>query len=201
MVERSVYHGGAEMKNIPILRADAFFENIGSPEKNDALLGQAYKVKRDVASMQHSNDGCWRARFNYDNAAWLFQKLEDSVNKALEFYLANDLTYKNRFNPQNLKLDMWTNINSPGSRNELHSHREYDLVAVYYVQATDTGGLVMYNPANLLNDCSPNSPFISKMVFQPKDGDLIIWPAWVPHEVEVNQSNKDRVCIAFNIKL
>ena len=34
-----------------------------------------------------------------------------------------------------------------------------------------------------------------------KDGDLLIWPAWVPHFVEENKSNKQRINIASNIKL
>ena len=35
----------------------------------------------------------------------------------------------------------------------------------------------------------------------PVEGDLVIWPAWMPHEVETNTSNTQRVNIAFNIKL
>jgi len=189
------------MKTLSIVRADAFVKNIGTKEQIKDLVDQAYETKSKTPSMQNSNDGCWRARFFYENAAWMYDEIESSVNSAIDFYMTSDPSYRKRFNPSNLKMDMWTNINSPNSRNELHSHREYDYVAVYYLQGTNTGGLVLYNPANLLNDCSPNAPFISKMVFQPNDGDLIIWPAWVPHEVEVNTSSRDRVSIAFNLKL
>jgi Xaa-Pro aminopeptidase len=32
-----------------------------------------------------------------------------------------------------------------------------------------------------------------------QDGDLILWPAWVPHEVETNFSDRERVNIVFDI--
>mgnify|MGYP003704826005 FL=1 len=52
-----------------------------------------------------------------------------------------------------------------------------------------------------MSECGPNSPFSSRMSYQPKDGDLLLWPGWLPHEVEINNSEKQRVNIAFNIKL
>ena len=35
----------------------------------------------------------------------------------------------------------------------------------------------------------------------PKDGDLFIWPGWVPHQVEENKSNQQRINLAFSINL
>jgi len=43
-------------------------------------------------------------------------------------------------------------------------------------------------------------PGTSRMHYTPKDGDLVMWPSWIPHQVERNESNIQRVCIAFNIR-
>ena len=51
------------------------------------------------------------------------------------------------------------------------------------------------------NDCNQKSPYIRNVKVEPQDGDLLIWPAWVPHLVERNESNKQRINIAINIKL
>ena len=39
------------------------------------------------------------------------------------------------------------------------------------------------------------------MHFTPNDGDLIIWPGWIPHEVEENPASHERINFAFNINL
>ena len=35
----------------------------------------------------------------------------------------------------------------------------------------------------------------------PKEGDLLIFPAYLPHSVEENKSDEDRVIISFNIDI
>jgi hypothetical protein len=36
------------------------------------------------------------------------------------------------------------------------------------------------------------------MTFQPKTGDLIIFPSWLTHYVIMKPNNKNRISIAFN---
>ena len=35
----------------------------------------------------------------------------------------------------------------------------------------------------------------------PKENMLIVFPSWVPHAVEINLSDEDRISLAFNFKL
>ena len=102
---------------------------------------------------------------------------------------------------QQIHLSIWTNVNEPGSTNDIHSHKIANFACTYNLQTAGTGYLTFKNPANLLNDCSVQSPFVRDFKIEPKDGDLLIWPAWVPHYVEENKSNKQRINIATNITL
>ncbi|HHZ95477.1 MAG TPA: hypothetical protein EYN67_07945 [Flavobacteriales bacterium] len=36
---------------------------------------------------------------------------------------------------------------------------------------------------------------------QPRDGDLLLFPAWLGNGVEINSSNEDQISIAFNVAL
>ena len=99
----------------------------------------------------------------------------------------------------NLDYNIWTNVNEVGSKNVIHSHKADAWAGIYYVQAEGTGNLMFHNPANLLNDCKFNSPFVRGLGIQPKDGMLILWPGWVPHEVVENESNRQRINIAWGI--
>ena len=97
--------------------------------------------------------------------------------------------------------ESWVNINEPNSKNILHAHKDHMFACVYYLQGTDTGAITFQNPVNLLVDCSILSPFVRRFGHTPKDGDLILWPAWVPHEVEVNTSDRQRINITSNINV
>ena len=97
--------------------------------------------------------------------------------------------------------ESWVNINEPNSKNILHAHKDHMFACVYYLQGTDTGAITFQNPVNLLVDCSVLSPFVRRFGHTPKDGDLILWPAWVPHEVEVNTSDRQRINITSNINV
>ena len=64
-----------------------------------------------------------------------------------------------------------------------------------------TGKLTFINPANILNECNLKSPFVRNYSVEPKDGDLFIWPAWIPHKVDRNESDRQRINLAFNINI
>ena len=83
----------------------------------------------------------------------------------------------------------------------MHNHTTAHFSAVYYAQAENTGELRFINPAFTLSNIISTGPFTRDFYMNPSDGDFILWPAWVPHEVETNFSNKDRVNIAFDITL
>ena len=97
--------------------------------------------------------------------------------------------------------ETWVNINSPESRITLHEHKANMFSFLYYVQATDTGSLILRNPSNLMVECNPQSPFVSAFSYPPEDGDLILFPSWIPHEVNTNKSNIQRINIAGQIVL
>ena len=189
------------MRTFPLIKADLLIDNVGDDIRRNSLLSQcALRYEREP-SLSNTNDGCWRSNFEYIGMDWLYKEVHDMVKICVDGYLQSDPSYASRLNPKGFHVEHWTNINDPGSVNRIHSHAEFDFVGVYYIQGEGTGELTFHNPANLLTNCSLNAPFTSRMCYEPKDGDLIIWPAWMPHEVEMNKSNKKRVNIAFNIKL
>lgn len=196
-MERTLPSSGSEIR--PILRADIFRRNVGTPEQRQQIINQLHIKMQTTKSLPNSNEGCWRAIIKYDNIDWLESQVFEMLEEAIQFYMEMDPAYKHVFTDKIPTVDTWTNVNKPGSSNRIHSHKECAFVGLYYVQAENTGELTFINPANYLSDCSSNSPATSRMSFIPKDGDLILWPAWVPHEVEVNKSDQHRINIAFNI--
>jgi uncharacterized protein (TIGR02466 family) len=190
------------MERIAQFKSDFFVEKFGTIEQQNELLKQILAAKeQDVGTMHMSNDNCWRSNTKYENIDWLLNGVQDIAAHACEHYFAHDYTFKEHIKDHQIGIDYWTNVNEPGSTNVLHNHVADSFVAVYYLQGKNTGGLKFINPANLLSDCNPRSPFVRECVVHPTDGELILWPAWVPHEVLRNESTRQRINLAFSIQV
>lgn len=175
--------------------------DIGTDDQVQNLLNEINSI-RNMPNAPRTNIGCWRSGHVYNNIDWLLKAITSKVYTAINLYSSKDDLFKNeisKINKKNLKVNYWTNVNQTGARNTLHAHKSAIFSGVYYIQGTDTGALRILNPANMLCDCNRLSPFVRDFNYLPKDRDLILWPSWLPHEVEPNPSNKERINIAYDI--
>lgn len=184
-----------------LFRADStFLSDVGTEQQRKELLDQVYKNKEEHPNAYATNIGCYRNSAIYENVQWLYDAVQTCTDNLITFYREEDQMLGS-LPIKDVQFTYWTNINGPGSRNVIHSHKDADFACVYYLQGTDTGALRFANPANIEGDCRDTAPFVRDGYFYPKDGDIIVWPAWVPHEVEPNLSDRDRVNITFDIRV
>ena len=175
--------------------------NIGNDDQVNNLLEQINEI-RHMPNAPRSNEGCWRSAHVFKNIDWLLKEITDKAFNAVSLYSEKDHLFAEEIKSigkNNLKINYWTNVNQPGSINNLHSHKSAIFSGVYYIQGTDTGSLRIMNPANTLGDCNNLSPYTRDFNYLPHDRDLILWPAWLPHEVKPNLSNRERINIAYDI--
>jgi len=100
-------------------------------------------------------------------------------------------------------VSAWICKNPPGSRNKNHIHGDCDLSGVYYLSTPEnSGNIVFYNP----NPVTQHKDLITKdkcfwhqYSLQPKEKGILFFPCWLPHEVEINKSQKDRLALSFNM--
>lgn len=183
-------------------RAEIFTNcDVGTPEQRAEIIKQLKSYQNHCTGMGFSNPGCFRIDKPNINIGWLFDEISVLLSEAVKFYQQEDRIFSKLEINKDAIVTWWANINQPGSRNTFHTHKEDEFSCVYYLQGTETGDLRFPNPANLLGDCSKTSPFTRDFLFAPNDGDLILFPSWLPHEVEPNLSNKERINLAFNFKV
>ena len=110
------------------------------------------------------------------------------------------------FNPQKVKCSgMWAIINKKGNFNTEHIHPNSNLSGAYYVSAPkNCGKFKVVNPHSISRDKFPpreNPNELNRLVAEHEieDGDLLIFPSYLPHSVLPNQSDDDRIVISFNI--
>ena len=100
----------------------------------------------------------------------------------------------------------WVNFNSSRECiNTEHVHEE-TFSGVFYLKAPpQSGKLVLKNPGinRLWNGCnltSSKNQFTGDMLkIEPEEGSLIIFPSYLPHSVEPNCHDEERISISFNI--
>ncbi len=187
------------MEKCNLFRADLFLEpNVGTNEQYLDLLQQIrLSQKENVNIAPYSNENCWRTEKQYKNIGWLLQSMRTLLDEFIHEYRF-DLERKN-LDRNKIAYFYWTNINGPKSRNARHAHVKSHFSAVYYLQGEGTGALRLINPGNSLSECNPTAPYIEDVAYLPKDRDLIMWPAWVPHEVDPNYSDRERINLTFDI--
>ena len=121
----------------------------------------------------------------------------------------DDLGYDQAYEP--VCDSMWANINPRYAYNRHHTHPHALWSGVYYVQTPENCGLLY------LTDPRPQAQILtpyydpqrrkadswSEVHYQPQEGRVIAFPAWLVHATQPNLSDKegrdgDRISVSFN---
>lgn len=101
----------------------------------------------------------------------------------------------------------WANINPPGSAHPRHTHPNNYLSGVYYPQAgADAADIVFSDPRPEAYVIMPRPRQWSERTANirtvpARDGRMVIFPSWLQHHVVANQSESERISIAFNFMI
>lgn len=86
-----------------------------------------------------------------------------------------------------------------------HTHQDTFSGVIYLKAPKKSGHLVINNPA--LNSLWQGTMLVSKknkftadrIRIAPQEGNMLIWPSYLPHSVETNNHDEERISIGFNI--
>jgi uncharacterized protein (TIGR02466 family) len=100
----------------------------------------------------------------------------------------------------------WLNINdSRQCMNSEHVHGDV-FSGVFYLSAPEESGkLSLVNPAinSIWNGCrltSNKNQFTGESIkIEPVEGNVILFPSYLPHSVETNNHDEERISISFNV--
>ena len=98
----------------------------------------------------------------------------------------------------------WANVNAVHARHPEHVHPNNYLSGVYYVQAdegADTFTIDDPRPQRAMirpRVRETNTANASRFTLKVKPGDLLLFPAWLPHSVDYNKSRRARISVSFN---
>jgi len=121
---------------------------------------------------------------------WIHSKIDEVVD---EWNLQTQ-TY--------MPLLSWVNRHGNGAYTGEHTHRGAHIIAAYYLHVPENSGrLMVRDPLEYHWGGMPSNLRGTDDFWYPiniSTGDLIFFPAWLPHKTEVNNSNDDRYVMSIN---
>ena len=130
-----------------------------------------------------------------------FRDLVSCIDAAVDTALA----FLRVGHPQVLITGCWANVNAPGAAHTMHAHPNNFLSGVYYVQVQDGADRInFHDPRAQTAIIRPAVTELTayntdQVVLTVNTGTLIVFPAWLPHSVDTNQSELPRISIGFNV--
>jgi uncharacterized protein (TIGR02466 family) len=185
----------AELFTVPTL-------NTKVPNDLKRLKKLCLNLSKKKVSVIKSNAGGYQSPNLLDKPDKVISEFTKSLETPMRVF-SSSLRIKKDIKMSNL----WVNVNKPGCSNKSHMHPQAIISGVYYVSTPkDSGDLIFENPiGDLMSSYLPKTHVnsydrynSSAWHISPKDGFLILFPSWLRHSVDVNNSKEDRISISFN---
>lgn len=156
---------------------------------------------RDPAGVVNTNVEGWQS----SNILQNLDEFEEMNLRILK--VCQSIAESQNFKPNLIyQHEAWVNISPPGASNKIHYHANCHFSGVYYIslQAPECGSIFFRDPRvasrMLTYPASKETEFTAdEVLMRPKEGQMYVFPGWLEHGVEVNQSDRDRVSIAFTV--
>ena len=176
------------------------FENL-----NKVLSKYIYKLRdEDNEGLKKSNKGGWHSKpFRLEIEGSIQQTFAKEIQKNIL-----DVFQKYGWKTKNVPIkiqEMWAIINKNEDFNVSHSHPNCYLSAAYYVKAPKNCGKFEIECPNIAKVNSypaiekPTDLNIRVVSLDITEGDLLLFPGYLPHKVAKNESGEDRIVISFNV--
>ena len=158
-------------------------------------------IKKDIISTYNQTTKNWQSKANLHK-----NSLYDNLTKTIVQYTKNvfDSLY---FEYSGFNItDMWSNVLKPGETHRPHTHSNNILSGVFYVMAEQTSGIIFTDPRPQAGVIQPDvtQQFVdnaSLIKYDSMTNRMILFPSWLQHYVPTNETNKNRISIAFNVML
>jgi uncharacterized protein (TIGR02466 family) len=165
------------------------------------------KLTQDIINWSNQDQGVQKTNYK----GW--HSTTDMASKPEYQHLVNEIKImcKDVFKEEWLDREpvlgnMWANINPKDGLNQPHIHPNSLFSGVYYVKSNPKAGrLKIYDPRPgaqivmpIRKEGQPPKHLWRDINIDPFPGRIIMFPAWLWHAVEANQSDELRISVSFN---
>ena len=165
------------------------------------------KLAQDIVNWSNQDQGVQKTNYKgWHSTTDMASKPEyqNLVNELM--IMCKDVFKEEWLDREPILGNMWANINPKDGMNQPHIHPNSLFSGVYYVKSNPQAGrLKIYDPrpgAQIVMpvrlEGQPPKHLWRDANLDPVSGRIIMFPAWLWHSVEPNQSNDLRISVSFN---
>lgn len=162
---------------------------------NGRLASKVYDIESKHKSLEVSNRGGYQSPVGLEDEEFI-QAVKSHTPRREDKPIGVD----------DIDVFNWININRKGHYNTRHTHVDSNifLSGVYYIKVPkDSGRIRLYDPRGVLQQSMTDHVYFNDgneyNYVNIIDGLIIYFPSWVEHDVESNDTNEDRISVAFNL--
>ena len=167
---------------------------------NDLLINCIVDMSKKDKGLKKTNMNGWHSK-NLDPSYKEFHPLVDEL-----YIMQNEIYQEEWLDKKPMLGNLWANLNPPGAYNRPHIHPNSLWSGVYYIKAPkNCGHLKIDDPrasAAMLRprqkDGEKPARLFRETHYEPIAGRCIMFPSWLMHCVDPNNSNDIRISVSFN---
>ena len=177
-----------------------YIADIKHPTLNQELERDIVAWSKQDKGITRTNVQGWHSTTNMHELPQ-FKKLVDML------YACQKTIYEQEhYESEPFLGNMWANINPPGGMNRAHQHPNSLWSGVYYIKAPKNSGYLKVDDprssAAMVRPKQKEGPLPARLYrethYEPIAGRCIMFPSWLMHSVDPNQSNDIRISVSFN---
>lgn len=177
------------------------------------IYKQVQKQETDIDSQVATNakHNLLESKFNFlETNTPSIQNLNQFFNESLLHVMHEGLPSTGYWKPQrNMECvigESWYHITKQNGYHKLHTHPGSSWASIFYIQTSEcevhNGSNTWYNHnmhQNAKDDGGEWNYMNSSYVIPPRDGHLIVFPAWLPHDAVPYRGTEDRIVVSANV--
>ena len=166
------------------------------------------QLEKDVINWMNKDKGISRTNVKGWHSTTDMHTKPEYARLVKALYEAQNKIYKEEnYESEPFLGNMWANVNPPGGYNRAHLHPNCTWSGVYYIKTPEKcGELKLKDPRTGAEMSSPKMKKSNtlperlwrEVTYIPVAGRCIMFPAWLIHCVEPNDSNDIRISVSFN---
>ena len=177
-----------------------YIADIKHPTLNQELARDIIAWSKQDKGIVRTNVQGWHSTTNMHELPQ-FKKLVDML-----YECQRTVYQQEHYESEPFLGNMWANINPPGGMNRAHQHPNSLWSGVYYIKAPKNCGdlkiddprasAAMFRPRQKAHKLPQR--LYRETHYKPIDGRCIMFPSWLMHCVDPNESNDIRISVSFN---
>ena len=165
------------------------------------------ELERDIITWSNKDKGITRTNIQgWHSTTDMHEKPEYQKLVSMLYDCQKTIYDQEHYESEPFLGNMWANINPPGGSNRAHQHPNSLWSGVYWIKTPkNCGHLKIDDPRSAAAMVRPKqkegqlpSRLYRETHYEPIAGRCIMFPSWLMHCVDPNESNDIRISVSFN---